>query len=92
MSIYRNVHINFWQDAFILNLTAEEKYFYIYLLTNLKTKQYKIYELPSRIIKDKGKCNKAYINGIFNQWIDKYLYSKPTTEQLEQVRKLLEGV
>ena len=57
MSVYRQIYINYWQDAFILELKPEEKYFYIYLLTNSKTKQCGLYELPSRII-----------NGIINQW------------------------
>ena len=50
MAVYRNVHIEFWQDGFILDLTPEEKYFYIYLMTNSKTSQCGIYELPKRII------------------------------------------
>ena len=34
MAVYRHIHINYWQDGFVLDLTPEEKYFYIYLMTN----------------------------------------------------------
>ena len=50
MAVYRHIHINYWQDGFVLDLTPEEKYFYIYLMTNSKTSQCGIYELHRRII------------------------------------------
>ena len=46
MAVYRQVYITFWQDEFILELTPEEKYFYLYLMTNSKTSQCGIYQLP----------------------------------------------
>lgn len=39
MAVYRNVQVNFWQDDFVLDLTPEERYFYVYLLTCSKTTQ-----------------------------------------------------
>ena len=50
MSVYRYVHTNYWQDDFILSLTPEEKFFYVYLLTNSKTKQCGIYELSKKVM------------------------------------------
>ena len=50
MAVYRTIQISFWQDGFILSLTPEEKYFYIYLMTNTKTTQCGIYELPKPIV------------------------------------------
>ena len=44
MAVYRHIHIEYWQDGFVLDLTPEEKYFYIYLMTNSKTSQCGIYE------------------------------------------------
>ena len=69
MSIYRHVHINFWQDAFILDLTPEEKYFYIYLMTNSKTSQCGIYELPKRIIETETGYNRETVNKLLNRFI-----------------------
>ena len=31
MAVYRHIHIDYWQDGFVLDLTPEEKNFYIYL-------------------------------------------------------------
>lgn len=50
MPVYRQVSITYWQDKFVLKLTPEEKFFYIYLLTNSKTKQCGIYELPLQVV------------------------------------------
>ena len=32
MAKYRQLHTDFWNDGFVLDLTPEEKYFYIYLM------------------------------------------------------------
>jgi hypothetical protein len=48
MAIYRQIQTTFWSDTFITSLTPEQKYFYIYLLTNDKTKQCGIYEITLR--------------------------------------------
>ena len=62
MAVYRHIHIDYWQDGFVLDLTPEEKYFYIYLMTNSKTSQCGIYELPKRIIKSLGRTVPDYPN------------------------------
>ena len=82
MSIYRHVHINFWQDAFILDLTPEEKYFYVYLLTNSKTKQCGIYELPSRIIETETGYNRETVDKLLARFEEygKIVYDKATKE------------
>ena len=82
MSIYRHVHINYWQDAFILDLTPEEKYFYVYLLTNSKTKQCGIYELPMRIIETETGYNIETIDNLINRFEEykKIVYDKSTKE------------
>ena len=49
MAVFRQIQTSFWQDDFVLSLTPEEKYFYIYLFTNSKTKQCGIYELPLQV-------------------------------------------
>lgn len=50
MAVYRQIYLTFWQDEFVLSLTPEEKYFYLYLLTNSKTNLCGIYELPIKVI------------------------------------------
>jgi hypothetical protein len=39
---------SFWTDPWVLELTPEQKYFYLYLLTNSKVKQCGIYEISTK--------------------------------------------
>jgi hypothetical protein len=50
MAIFRKVHTSFWSDPFIQDLDNEQRLFYLYLLTNEKTKQCGIYEISKRQI------------------------------------------
>ena len=47
---YRQINTNFWEDGYILDLTNEEKIFFIYIFTNDKVNMTGIYELPDRVI------------------------------------------
>ena len=49
MGKHRFVNVEFWQDAFCFRPHPEEKYFY-YIMTNSKTSQCGIYELPYRLL------------------------------------------
>lgn len=82
MAVYRLIHVSFWQDAFVLDLTPEEKYFYIYLMTNSKTSQCGIYELPKRIIETETGYNRETVDKLLQRFIDygKILYSNETKE------------
>jgi len=50
MAIFRKIHTSFWGDPYISGLTPEQKYFYLYLLTNERTRQCGIYEISKRQI------------------------------------------
>jgi len=50
MAIFRKIHTQFWSDPFVQTLSPEKKYFFLYLLTNEKTKQCGIYEISKRQI------------------------------------------
>lgn len=50
MAIFRKIHVQFWSDVFIQSLTPEQKFFFLYLLTNERTKQCGIYEITKRQI------------------------------------------
>lgn len=50
MAIYRPIQVSFWQDPYILELTKEQRYFYLYLMTNSKTTQCGIYQLSFKIV------------------------------------------
>lgn len=70
MAIYRQIQTTFWQDAFVLSLTPEEKYFYIYLMTNSKTKQCGIYELPLQIAQIETGYNRETVIKLIQKFIE----------------------
>ena len=82
MAKYRQVYIDFWQDGFILDLTPEEKYFYLYLMTNSKTTQCGIYELPKRIVETETGYNRETVNKLIQRFVDygKIDYNESTRE------------
>ncbi|WP_461206416.1 DnaD domain-containing protein [Clostridium sp. DL1XJH146] len=50
MAKYRQIQTSYWNDGFVLDLLPEEKLFYIYIMSNPKSSQCGIYELPKQII------------------------------------------
>ncbi|PHC18181.1 DnaD domain-containing protein [Bacillus toyonensis] len=82
MAVYRNVQVNFWQDEFILDLTPEERYFYIYLLTGTKTKQCGIYILPKRVAELEMGYSMETVEKLLNRFVayGKILYDAETKE------------
>ncbi|MGE7650521.1 DnaD domain-containing protein [Peribacillus frigoritolerans] len=82
MAKYRQVHTTFWNDAFVLDLTPEEKYFYLYLMTNDKTTQCGIYELPKRVIEMHTGYNRETVEKLLQRFVeyDKIIYNDSTKE------------
>lgn len=82
MSKHRFVHVAFWQDAFVLDLTPEEKYFYLYLMTNSKTSQVGIYELPKRVVELETGYHRETVDKLLQRFIDygKIKYCEETKE------------
>lgn len=82
MATFRKVHIQFWGDPFIQELTPEQKFFYLYLLTNGQTKQCGIYEITlKQICYDTG-YNIDTVSKLLEYCIitDKIRYNKKTNE------------
>ena len=50
MAIFRKIHTSFWSDSFTSELDKDKKLFYLYLLTNERTKQCGVYEITKRQI------------------------------------------
>ena len=83
MARYRQVETAFWMDGFVLKLTPEEKYFYLYLLTNPHTTQCGIYELPERMAEVETGYNRETITKLRDRFCNKYKkikYSESTEE------------
>ena len=84
MAKYRHIHTTFWNDPLVLDLTPEQKYFYLYLLTNDKVKQCGIYEISLRQIVYQTGYNKDTILTLlaFFEDAEKIIYSAETNEIL----------
>ena len=82
MAVYRQIQTSFWQDDFVLQLTPEEKYFYLYLLTNSKTKQCGIYQLPMQVIIMETGYNQETVEKLINRFINygKIIHNPKTRE------------
>jgi hypothetical protein len=84
VAVYRQIYITFWQDQFVLDLTPEEKYFYIYLMTNSKTTQCGCYEMPKKIMELETGYNRETVDKLLGRFIDygKIEYDDTTGEVL----------
>jgi hypothetical protein len=50
MAIFRKIHTSFWSDSFVSELENDNKLFYIYLMTNERTRQCGVYEITKKQI------------------------------------------
>ena len=82
MATFRKIHTTFWADPFVEDLTQEQKLFYLYLITNTKTKQSGIYEISKKHISyETGFSKKEVIELLsFFQEVGKIYYSEKTNE------------
>ena len=82
MAKYRQLYTEFWSDSFVLELTSEEKLFYLYLLTNNKTSQCGIYELSKKFIEMETSLTREAVEKLINRFCDynKILYCDNTKE------------
>ena len=69
MAIYRNVQLSFWTDNKVEDdFTPEDKYFYLYLLTNPQTNICGCYEVSySQMTRQTG-YNKDTINRLLDRF------------------------
>tara|TARA_Y100001973_G_C5194546_1_gene333318 strand:- start:1611 stop:2405 length:795 start_codon:yes stop_codon:yes gene_type:complete len=82
MAKYRQIHTTFWNDPLILDLTPEQKYFYLYLLTNPNVKQCGIYEISIRQMTYHTGYNTETIEKLLDMFVklNKIVLSKKTNE------------
>ena len=82
MEVYTKVERSFWQDDFILDLTPEEKYFYLYLMTNNKVNTLGVYIFPLRMAAVETGYNVETIGKLLQRFCDlgKIAYDPETKE------------
>lgn len=85
MAIYRNIQMSFWTDSKVSDdLTPEDRYFYLYLLTNPHTNLAGCYEISTRQAAYETGYNKETIERLFDRFEKMHIavYSKDTKEVL----------
>jgi len=82
MAVFRKIHTSFWSDPFTSELDSEKKLFYLYLLTNEKTKQCGIYEISKKQICFDTGYNINTVSKLLEYFIKngKIMYSESTNE------------
>ena len=82
MSTFKQVHNKFWQNDFVLGLTSEERYFYIYLITNSMTNQCGIFKFNRRLAELETGNDAEQIEKYLEKFQDfgKVVISSTTTE------------
>ncbi|MGY3717154.1 conserved phage C-terminal domain-containing protein [Sutcliffiella cohnii] len=85
MAKFRQVHTSFWQDPRVLEeMTPEDKYFYLYLLTNPNTTQIGIYQITKKQMAfDLGYSTEA-VNALLERFINihKIIKYNPETREI----------
>lgn len=80
----RVVDTNFWSNADVLDhYSLEDKYFYLYLITNCKTTQLGIYSLPKKVIAFEAGFNVEIVDVLLDRFVNTYkkiIYDSETQE------------
>lgn len=86
MAIYRTIQMSFWTDAKVVDtFTPEDKYFYLYLMTNPHTNLCGCYEISIKQVSDETGYNKDTVERMINRMVydhEVIRYSKDTKEIL----------
>lgn len=86
MAVYRTIQLSFWTDSKVIDeFTPEDKYFYLYLMTNPHTNLCGCYELSTKAASDDTGYTKDTIERLIDRFerIHKVIcYSKETKEVL----------
>ena len=82
MAIYRQIQIDFWQDNFVTDLSAEDRYFFIYLLTNSNTSQSGVYQINVKLAAFELGWDREQVNKLIKRFVEygKIEYDDTTSE------------
>lgn len=86
MALYRNVQVSFWNDTKVIDeMTPEDRYFMLYLLSNPHTNQVGCYEISVRDISKEMGYTEESVKKLLERFEKKLKvakYSKKTKELL----------
>lgn len=82
MEVFTKVERGYWQDEFILELTPEQKFFYLYLMTNNKVNTLGAYVFPLTMSTVELGYNKETVLKLLDHFADagKIMYDESTKE------------
>jgi len=82
MAKFRKVYAEFWKDEKIDIMTPEDKYFYLFLLTNPEVTECGIYKITRKMISHYTGYNLDSIDNLLKRFVDYKViyYSKDTSE------------
>ena len=84
MAKYRHVYTNFWEDSKVVEkFTPEDRYFYLYLLTNPHTTQIGIYRLSKKVISFEIGYTRESVDSLLNRFINHHKLIKYNDETSE---------
>ena len=86
MSKFRQIYTSFWKNPYIQEeMTAEDKYFYLYLLTNDQTKQIGVYQITKKQMSfDLGHSMES-VNALVKRFEEQHKLIKYDTNTKEMV-------
>lgn len=82
MAKFRKVEVEFWNDTFIENLSPEDKYFLLFLMTNPETTECGIYSITKKKMAYYTGYNIETINNLIRRFSDyeKIFYDEAGSE------------
>ena len=84
MAKYRHVYTNFWEDSKVVEkFTPEDRYFYLYLLTNPHTTQIGIYRLSKKVISFEIGYTRESVDSLLNRFVNHHKLIKYNDETNE---------
>lgn len=85
MAKFRQVHTTFWQDPRVLEeMTPEDKYFYLYLLTNPNTTQIGVYQITRKQMA----FDLGYSTESINSLLERFINMHKVVKYNDQTREI----
>lgn len=85
MAVFRQVYVSFWQDTKVLEeMTPEDRYFYLYTLTNPYTKQIGIYQITKKTMAFELGYSRESVDSL----VDRFIYHHKLMRYNDETREL----
>lgn len=85
MALYRMIRCDFWEDLEVFDeMTIEDRYFYLYLLTNFKTTQIGIYRISKKKISTETDLSIEKVHSLVDRFVNhhKLIRYNPVTREV----------